>query len=214
MLAGKPGFPLRDREGDQRRSLNLGKDFDAAILAIAIDDFRKACPEAALSKNGAGSTLGAQWVAMCANVRTVATQSAHVQGFDKRMAYFCISEKDTKGEKGEPKPLLPDGRLSNKDKDPQPLGSITDILLATKSEERADGLRLLEMDCPYTTIDGWKAFDKIDVQLAFGPFSITPLRWRQTDFDSAEYRRSFARSVVRNAFEQFSSIQACPSVER
>jgi hypothetical protein len=36
------------------------------------------------------------------------------------------------------------------------------------------------------------------------------MRWRQADFDQAEYRRSFARSVVTKAFRGFRSIQASP----
>jgi uncharacterized protein with NAD-binding domain and iron-sulfur cluster len=64
-------------KGVQVRKLQLGEDFDRVILAIGIDDFRKACP-AASSKDNLASILGAQWPAMCANVRTVATQSAQV----------------------------------------------------------------------------------------------------------------------------------------
>ena len=62
-------------KGVHVRKLQLGQDFDRVILAIGIDDFRKACP-AASSKDNA--MLGAQWPAMCANVRTVATKSAQV----------------------------------------------------------------------------------------------------------------------------------------
>jgi len=64
-----------DAKGVHARKLQLGEDFDRVILAIGIDDFRKACP-AASSKDNA--ILGAQWPVMCAKVRTVATKSAQV----------------------------------------------------------------------------------------------------------------------------------------
>jgi uncharacterized protein with NAD-binding domain and iron-sulfur cluster len=64
-------------KGVHVRKLQLGEDFDRVILAIGIDDFRKACP-AASSKDNLAPILGVQWPSMCANVRTVATKSAQV----------------------------------------------------------------------------------------------------------------------------------------
>jgi hypothetical protein len=127
-----------------------------------------------------------------------------VQGFDKRMAKFCISENGT------PKPLRPDGRLMKDDREPRPLGSITEIVLARASGEMADGSKLLELDCPYHSMDDWDAFEKIDLQVALGPLSIFPVGWGQTDFGEAEYSRSFARSVAAKTFRGIGSIQASP----
>jgi hypothetical protein len=36
------------------------------------------------------------------------------------------------------------------------------------------------------------------------------MSWLHTDFDGAEYRRAFARSVIKNRFREFSSIQVSP----
>lgn len=127
-----------------------------------------------------------------------------VQGFDKRMANFCISEN------GMPKPLRPDGRLMKDDREPRPLGSITEILLARASAETADGSKLLELDCPYHSMGDWDAFEKIDLRVALGPLSILPIGWGQTDFGGAEYRRSFARSVTTKTFKGIGSIQPSP----
>jgi uncharacterized protein with NAD-binding domain and iron-sulfur cluster len=67
------------KQGAGARALSLGKDFEGVIFAMGIDDFRKACAAAALeSKGNAGSTLPAKWAKMCAEVKTVATQSAQV----------------------------------------------------------------------------------------------------------------------------------------
>ena len=127
-----------------------------------------------------------------------------VQGFDKRMADFCISENGTR------KPLRPDGRLMKDDSEPRPLGSITEIVLASASGRTADGRKLLELDCPYRSMDDWDAFEKIDLRVALGPLSIFPVGWGQTDFGEAEYSRSFARSVASKTFKGIGSIQTSP----
>jgi hypothetical protein len=69
---------------------------------------------------------------------------------------------------------------------------------------------LLAIDCPYETIDDWNAFLNIPIQLGLGSTSIAAMRWGQMDFLDPEYRRSFARRVVRNAFRSFNSIQPSP----
>ena len=125
-------------------------------------------------------------------------------GYDKRKADFCILENGT------PRPVRPDGRLLADDEEPQPLASIAQIHLATNTTDRASGYTLVELDCPYQTIEDWDVFEKINLQLAMGPVSIAPTRWRQSDFDAAEYRRSFARSAVSKTLKGFRSIQVSP----
>jgi hypothetical protein len=125
-------------------------------------------------------------------------------GYDKRRADFCVVED------GRPIPLRPDGRLSADDKKPQPLASVEQIHLATHTTGQPSGYPLVELDCPYQTIDDWDAFEKINLQLAMGPVSIPQLRWRQSDFDAAEFRRSFAHSVVSKTLKGFRSVQVSP----
>ena len=120
-----------------------------------------------------------------------------LQGFDKRMARFCIAEG---------KALRPDGRLAGDDREPKPLGSITEILLAGTTVDS----KLLELDCRYNSMDDWEAFEKIDLRVALGPLSIFPVGWGQSDFGPAEYSRSFARSVTAKTFKGIDSIQASP----
>lgn len=129
-----------------------------------------------------------------------------VQGYDKRMANFCVMDNGTL------KPLRPDGRLAG-DKQPQPLASIAQIHLAKETGKPSDQV-LIELKCPYQHFDDWKAFDKINPNLVFGTFPFPPMRWRQTDFDMAEFRRSFARSAVAKTLSGFRSIQVSPIGER
>jgi hypothetical protein len=120
-----------------------------------------------------------------------------LQGFDKRMARFCLAEG---------KALRPDGRLTRDDREPKPLGSVTEILLAGTTVDS----KLLELDCPYNSMDDWDAFEKIDLRVALGPLSVFPVSWGQSDFGQAEYSRSCARSVTTNTIKGLDSIQASP----
>jgi hypothetical protein len=127
------------------------------------------------------------------------------QGFDKRMANFCVLEGE------EAKRLRPDGRRSKNDKDPEPLGSIREIHRSALSGNKSHRTKLLEIDCPYQTMHDWDAFTDIDPGLLLAPISAAPMmRWRPTDFLRPEYRRSFARSVMRAAYKQLGSIQSSP----
>jgi hypothetical protein len=131
-----------------------------------------------------------------------------VQGFDKRMADFCILDNR------KPTRLLPDGRRLAGDKKPQPLASIAQIHLAKETGKAPSDQVLIELECPYQHIDDWNAFDKIDLNLVFGTFPFPPMRWLQTDFDKAEFSRSFARSAVAKTLRGFRSIQVSPIGER
>ena len=128
-----------------------------------------------------------------------------VQGFDKRMANFCVPDEGNR----RVTPLRPDGRLAKDDKHPKPLGSITRIALANRTGGES-GPTLLELNCPPDAIDDGDAFVKVDPRFALGPVPLAPMSWLQTDFDQAEYRRAFARSVVKDWFKEFSSIQVSP----
>jgi hypothetical protein len=138
-----------------------------------------------------------------------------VQGYDKRMADFCVLD-----DSNTLRPLRPDGRLLPDDKEPKPLASIAEIHLAKETKEaeikEPSGHILLKLACPYQNIRNrdWDAFDKINPNLVFGAFPFPPIRWQQTDFDEAEYSRSFARSVLSKTPSEIQSIQVSPVGEK
>lgn len=141
------------------------------------------------------------------------TVGRDVQGFDKRMASFCI----TAG--AQSVPLLPDGRRIDADLlesvsssrawMPEPLGNITSINLATRAGD-GGGRTIMELDCLPHRFEDWDAFQKVDLDLALGSLSLVGTRWHQGDFDQAEFRRSFASTAIRRTLRGFRSIQVSP----
>jgi hypothetical protein len=127
----------------------------------------------------------------------------NVQGFDKWMADFCVSDGATLSR------LLPDGRRSA-DHEPEELASIRQVSLVTETGGAPSKLVLLKLDCPYDTLEDWDSFVPIDLDLALGVSALVPIRWRQDDFDETEYRRSFARSAIPGTLRGFRSIQVSP----
>jgi hypothetical protein len=133
------------------------------------------------------------------------------QGLDKRMANFYARDE---GEIGRKTPLLLPPN------DSRELGSISEIALTTRSADKGSQSSdkkphtLLELDCPHEEIADWGNFAKVDPQLILRPVSIAPMSWLQTDFDQPEYRRTFASSLIRNRYKEYSSIQASPVGEK
>jgi hypothetical protein len=126
----------------------------------------------------------------------------NMQGFDKRLADFCIRKNDV------PIALRPDGHRSDRDaRDPEPLTDVAEVRL-TSITGRALGDRILEIDYPSDGDD--ESFDEIDLDLALGTSSFAPTRWRQSDFSDAEFRRSFARSAVPGNLAGIRTIQVSP----
>jgi len=141
-----------------------------------------------------------------------------LQGFDKRMATFWVPQD------GGDVPLLPDGRvaaaigpggavLAAGERQPRPLGDISRITLVDKAGSLT-GPTLAELDSSPLKYDDWDAFESVDLGLALSSFSLPGTRWRQTDFDEAQFRRSFARSAITASLKGFRSIQVSPVADR
>jgi hypothetical protein len=133
-----------------------------------------------------------------------------LQGFDKRMANFCVAQDG-----GTYARLLPDGRVAadaapgGGERTPRPLGDVSLIRLVDETGS-AEGPTLLEFSSPPLGDGEQVQFETIDLGLALGSFSLSGTRWRQSDFDQAEFRRSFARSAVTQSLQGFRSIQVSP----
>jgi len=125
------------------------------------------------------------------------------QGFDKRMAEFWAKTS------GDLERLLPDGRVAP-GKDPIPLGNVSEIRLQAKTfGARNEGECLLTLDCPQKAI-AESSFLTVGLGIIYNPLSFSIGRWRQSDFEDEEFRRSFARDAIAGPLEGFESIQVTP----
>lgn len=132
-----------------------------------------------------------------------------LQGFDKWLANFCAM----RGGAGL-KPLRPDGHwASNPAGGAVPLADITEIRIA-KTAGSLGVDTILQIDCPSARIPNFDSFQEIDLDLAMGSTAIAGVRWRQTDFEATEFRRSFARSATFKTLKGFRSIQVAPVADR
>jgi hypothetical protein len=123
-----------------------------------------------------------------------------VQGFDKRMAAFCVD-----GPHGL-RALRPNGRLVGAST-PTPLLAVSHVQLVDGMDSSA-GAPLLDVAYPNDGEDD--AFIEIDVDVAFAASVAIPARWRQDDFRPVQFRRGFARSVATHGVRGFRSIQVAP----
>lgn len=131
-----------------------------------------------------------------------------VQGFDKRLAQFCV---------GGGKVLNPDGRLAGtaSNRPPEPLGDVTEVRLVEHLGHDATAkTRILTLECGREECANWDELDPIDLRLALVNSSFFGAQWRQSDFDAVEFRRSFAETVFTDSLLGFRSIQVSPVDER
>jgi hypothetical protein len=140
-----------------------------------------------------------------------------LQGFDKRMATFWVQ-----GARGLV-PLLPDGRVAGPagsgPREPRPLGDISRVTLvdSTGTPPPADPGKMgtiLDLDCSPLHYADWDAFERIDLGLALSGLALSGARWRRSDFDAVEFRRSFAREAVTDSLKGFRSVQVSPVTDR
>jgi hypothetical protein len=127
-----------------------------------------------------------------------------VQGFDKRLAHFCLRDHTA---------LSPDGRLPNAGPQdaPQPLGRVAEVRLVDRlGQDARDTLPVLTLDCAPANYANWDEFDPVDMRLALVNSAFFGAQWRQSDFDAVEFRRSFARTVFTQSLLGFRSVQTSP----
>jgi hypothetical protein len=128
-----------------------------------------------------------------------------VQGFDKRLAEFCVLDGTNM------QPLLPNGRLPGREA-PEPLGSIRQIRLAGHAGHDPSGQVILQVD--FDSVADWDDFWQVDPNLGRAASSLALGQWRQPDFSQREFSRSFARAAVSKTSTALQSIQASPIGER
>lgn len=131
-----------------------------------------------------------------------------VQGFDKRLAHFCLSNHT---------PLSPDGRLPKPGPHdaPEPLGNVAEVRLVERLGPDGGGTSpVLTLNCAPEKYANWDEFDPVDMRLALVNSAFFGAQWRQSDFDAVEFRRSFARTVFTQNLLGFRSVQASPVDDR
>jgi hypothetical protein len=138
-----------------------------------------------------------------------------LQGFDKRMAHFCVQNG------GRAVPLEMDGHLRGQgipQPQPEPLDRIERVYLVgttgTDDPEAAKEDLLLELDCSASQGTRDADFAPVDIDLALNSSALAFTRWRRSDFADAEFRRSFARSAIGGAVRGFRSVQVSPVGQR
>lgn len=125
-----------------------------------------------------------------------------LQGFDKHLAEFCVPTA------GGLAPVRPDGRLlAGK---PEPLGTVAEIRLKSTNATNGPQNTLLKMQCRNKEYPGWDDLKEVDLDLAFRPFTLAPMRWRRSDFRDPEFARSFSRDAVHKSRDRLRSIQVSP----
>jgi hypothetical protein len=130
-----------------------------------------------------------------------------VQGFDKRMAHFCVLQRN------KPVALQPDGHVpKSRQQAPQPLHAIRSIYLVERTGAEPDPeaqTPLLELDCS-AAAESDAEFGPVDLDLALSGSALAFTRWRRTDFGDPEFRRAFARTAVLDSVRGFRSVQVGP----
>ncbi|HJZ72697.1 MAG TPA: hypothetical protein VKE51_13220 [Vicinamibacterales bacterium] len=123
----------------------------------------------------------------------------HLQGFPKMLADFCADGQ----------PLQMDGRGA--DGNVVSLTRVSEIRLVDWIGGAAPAdTPILSLQCPDTAAEA-DQFERVDLGSLFAMESFSGVPWRQGDFmDRAEFRRSFARSVIENRFNGFRSVQVSP----
>jgi hypothetical protein len=134
-----------------------------------------------------------------------------VQGFDKRMASFCVP-----GRRGGYVPVLPDGCIHGErkgERKPRPLGDISLIRLVEETGSPV-GPAILELQYSFFDYADWGSFLQMGIDLTLSTLSLAATRWRQMDFTAPEFRDRFALSAVMDSLRRLRSVQVCPVADR
>jgi hypothetical protein len=125
-------------------------------------------------------------------------------GFDKHLASFHTGRKDGL--------LLPDGRPAAGG-DPLPLGDVSEIRLVNIAG-REPGAELLQLEYGSRRHIDPAALRPVNMGLTFGRSFLADTRWRQADFDAAEFRRGFATEAMAENLRCLRCVQVAPTAQR
>lgn len=135
-----------------------------------------------------------------------------LRGFKKQLACFCVGDG-----RGGHEILRPDGRLRGRGDDdpaiaapelPQPLTDVSQVRRIAKVG-RTDGHSVIDLDLESAHLDD-EEFSDLDLAFANRRSRLSGVRWQQSDFNAAEFRRAFARPVVADGVSGMRSVQVSP----
>lgn len=127
------------------------------------------------------------------------------QGMPKELAQFCISDS-----KGDFCALEMDGALPSQAV--QPLTKVVRVRLAGSGPGTPPGL--LDLSYPSDLAQADEKFERVDLNAVLDDMVFGSSRWRQSDFEKREFRRSFARHAMSGGFNGFRSVQVSPVDDR
>jgi hypothetical protein len=134
-----------------------------------------------------------------------------VQGFDKRMASFCVAGRD-----GNPVPVLPDGCMHGQRRgirSPRPLSDISLVRLVQQTGF-PDGPDILELEYSFFDYQDWGAYLRLGIDLTLSTLSLASTRWGHLDFTDPEFQRSFSLSAITDSLRRLRSVQLSPVADR
>ena len=124
-----------------------------------------------------------------------------LEGYPKELVRFQTSDGRS---------LRSDGRLE-RDAAPTPLTEVARVV--PEATIGAPGkVPFFSVDYPGVSFND--KFQAVDLATLSGTSWPGLGRWRQSDFEEGEFRRSFARAVMRPGFDEFQTIQVCPIDKR
>jgi hypothetical protein len=124
-----------------------------------------------------------------------------LEGYPKELVRF---------QTGDGRSLRSDGRLE-RDAVPTPL---TDVARVVTEETIGVPGKAPFFSVDYPDVSFNDKFQAVDLATLSGISWPGLGRWRQSDFEEGEFRRSFARAVMRPGFDEFQTIQVCPIDKR
>ena len=127
-----------------------------------------------------------------------------LQGFDKQMAAFRLA--------GTPGTALTPNGTDTRTQSIVPLHRVSTVHLVENVGPGAATEPLVDFSYPGNAFDD--PFEDIDLELALSGSSLLGARWQQSDFEDAEFRRSFARAAMPRMLKGFRSIQVAPVSNR
>ena len=132
-------------------------------------------------------------------------------GFDKRMAQFCVPDRDP-GKR--PVRLRPDGRIPGQAGEPaRPLVDISHIELADTTNQQGT-TPLMDLDLSSVDLSTFDTLQGLNLNVPFGLSLLAMVRWRMMDFGSFTFQGPFAAQAVFESVRAFRCVQVAPVVDR